>query len=94
MEKTLTKTLAVVVLILLALVSGLFIADRAADPASHQEVMASIDQKTNTVLKLTAASTAASVGISAIPDDMATPIAEKLADFTEYFLLILCVLYA
>ena len=55
---------------------------------------ASIDEKVDTVMKLTATATLASVGISAIPDDTATPIAEKLTDFTEYFLLILCVLYA
>ena len=32
--------------------------------------------------------------MSAIPGDTATPIAGKLADFSEYFLLILCVLYS
>ena len=47
-----------------------------------------------TVLKLTASSTAASAGITAIPGDAGTPIAEKLADFSEYGILILCVLYA
>ena len=53
-----------------------------------------IDEKTEDVLKLTASASLASFGVSAIPGDTATPIAGKLADFSEYFLLILTVLYA
>ncbi len=93
-EKMLRKLLFCLILVLLALVSSLYLADRAASLESNQRILASIDKKSETVLKLTAASTLASAGISAIPGDTATPIAEKLADFTEYFLLVLCVLYA
>ena len=94
MEKTMKRMLIAALLVLLAVVSALVIADWAASPDTHARDIASIDEKTATVLKLTAASTLASAGISAIPGDTATPIAEKLADFTEYFLLILCVLYS
>ena len=94
MENTLRRILALSLLILLAVVSFVFIADRASAPETHRPTVASIDEKVDTVMKLTATATLASVGISAIPDDTATPIAEKLTDFTEYFLLILCVLYA
>ncbi len=94
MEKTMKKMLIAALLVLLAVVSALVVADWAASPDTHARDIASIDEKTATVLKLTAASTLASAGISAIPGDTATPIAEKLADFTEYFLLILCVLYS
>lgn len=82
------------VLVLALLISALFIAPYVSRPDVHARDLASIDEKIDTVLKLTATSTLASAGISAIPSDTATPIAEKLADFTEYFLLILCVLYA
>ena len=94
MEHTMKKLLIAALLILLAVVSCLFLADKAMAPATHNKTIASIDDKTVTVLKLTATSTVASAAISAIPGDTATPIAEKLADFTEYFLLILCVLYS
>ena len=94
MENTLRRILALSLLILLAVVSFVYIADRASSPETHKPIVASIDEKVDTVMKLTATATLASVGISAIPDDTATPIAEKLTDFTEYFLLILCVLYA
>ena len=93
-ETMLRKTLICLLLVMLAVISCLFVAPRAESADFHHAVVASIDEKSETVLKLTAASTLASAGISAIPGDTATPIAEKLADFTEYFLLILCVLYA
>ncbi len=93
MENTLKKVVLAALLVLAALVSGLLLAERASAPETYAGTIRSIDEKTETVLTLTAASTLASAGISAIPGDTATPIAQKLADFTEYFLLILCVLY-
>lgn len=93
-ENRLRTILLALLLVLTALVSVFFLSDRFSSPEAHERSEASIEEKVGTVLKLTAATTLASAGISAIPGDTATPIAEKLADFTEYFLLILCVLYA
>lgn len=90
----LKKILAAALIVLLAVVSFFPVAQRASSLETHAQTIASIDGKVETVLKLTATSTLASAAISAIPGDTATPISEKLADFTEYFLLILCVLYA
>ena len=94
MEKNLKKTLICVILVFAAVVSLFPVADKMTAPETYGRLTASINEKAETVLKLTATSTLASAGISAIPGDTATPIAEKLADFTEYFLLILSVLYA
>lgn len=94
MERNLQKMVISLALVLAALISCLLLADRAMAQETYQATIASIDDKVETVLKLTATSTVASAGISAIPGDTATPIAEKLSDFTEYFLLILCVLYS
>lgn len=44
-------------------------------------------------MELTAASTAASAAITLLPGDTATPIAEKLADLSTGFLLVLCAIY-
>ena len=93
-ERLLRNILICSLLILAALFSFLFVAGRASSPQTHEATVTSIDEKIGTVLRLTASSTIASAGISAIPGDTATPIAEKLADFSEYFLLILSVLYA
>lgn len=95
MTEAMMKKIAVAVaLLLVAALSFMFLADKASAPATHQHTIEGIDEKTDTVLKLTAASTLVSAGLSAIPGDTATPISEKLADFTEYFLVVLCVLYA
>ena len=93
-EQQLKKLLLAVLLLLLAVFSFLFLADRASAQTTHAGTLAVIDEKTEDVLKLTASASLASFGVSAIPGDTATPIASKLADFSEYFLLILCVLYS
>ena len=74
--------------------SFFFLAGILSSPETYAGIIRSIDDKVETVLKLTASSTTASAGITAIPGDAGTPIAEKLADFSEYGILILCVLYA
>ena len=94
MNKPVTKVVICLALIVIAVVSFFPIAQRYPSPDRYTDYAVSIDEKTETVLKLMAASTVTSAGITAIPGDTATPIAEKLADFSEYFLLILCVLYA
>jgi len=93
-NKTASKIVICLSLLVFALVSFFPAAQRASAPELYTRYVESIDAKTDTVLKLMAAATVTSAGISAIPGDTATPIAEKLADFSEYFLLILCVLYA
>ncbi len=90
----LKKVFICVLLLLAAVISLLYLGDWAMKIETHSHTINSIDDKVDMVMKLTAASTVASAGISAIPGDTATPIAEKLADFTQYFLLIMCVLYA
>ena len=94
MEKNMKKILAAAALVLVAVISFTFVADKAASPTTYAKTIDSIDAKVDTVLKLTASSAMASAGVSAIPGDTATPIAEKLAEFTEYFLVVLCVLYS
>ena len=93
MENTLKKTMFVAFLVLVAILSMFVIAPKVAQSDYTASIIHSIDEKAETVLKLSASSTLASVGVSAIPGDTATPIADKLADLTKYFLLILCVLY-
>lgn len=94
MEKRRKNLLAILALLLIAAVFFFQVAGWLTNPGNYEKTMTSIDSKVDTVLKLTATSTIASAGISALPGDTATPIADKLADFTEYFLLILCVLYS
>ena len=93
-NSSLRVVLIIVVCILIAALSFFFLAEILSSPETYSGIIRSIDDKVETVMKLTASSTAASAGITAIPGDVGTPIAEKLADFSEYGILILCVLYA
>lgn len=93
MNEKIKKAIIIALLVLAALISAFPVANALSSPQANSQVSASIDEKVSTVLKLTSSATLVSAGISAIPGDTATPIAEKLADFSQYFLLILCVLY-
>lgn len=92
--ENLGKLTVVLLLVLAAVISATFLADRFSSPETYEKLSESIDKKITTVGTLTGAATVASVAVSAIPDDTATPIADRLAELTEYFLAVLCVLYA
>ncbi|MBR0445548.1 MAG: hypothetical protein IJK14_09330 [Clostridia bacterium] len=92
--ETMKKTVFTLILVLVAVISLMLISSTASSLETHSANIASLDEKAETVLKLSGTSALVSAGITALPGDAATPIAEKLADFTGYFLVILCVLYA
>jgi len=95
MEQNMSKKIfSSICILLVAVICMCIISPIAADPANHEEAINSLDEKIETVLKLTEISTLASAGVSALPGDMATPIADKLAEFAQDFLLILCVLFS
>ena len=79
--------------LVLALISALVVSRFAASADFHEKTITALDDKKATVLELTAASTAASAAITLLPGDTATPIAEKLADMSTYFLVVLCAIY-
>ncbi len=93
MNPKLATFLKAVVPILVALASIFVIAGYAASPEFHAATIASLDEKTGTVLELTAASTAASAAITLLPGDTATPIADKLAELSSYFLIVISAIY-
>ncbi|MCI7061730.1 MAG: hypothetical protein MR965_05950 [Lachnospiraceae bacterium] len=87
------KMLYIVIPLVLALFS-IFVLTRISTSRSfHARTIASLDDKKSTVMELTAASTAASAALTLLPGDTATPIAEKLADISTYFLIVLCAIY-
>lgn len=94
MSNATTKKIIVALLcIVIAAVSFFFLAEQAASPDLQGKTIAALDEKETTVLRLTAAATAASAAITLIPGDAGTPIAEKLVDLTDYFMIVLCALF-
>jgi hypothetical protein len=87
------KCITAVILLLVAILSITVIGKYASSPENHQKTIASLDEKKQTVMELTAASTVTSALITLLPGDTATPIAEKMADVSGYLLVVLCAIY-
>lgn len=87
------RIICVAAAVILALASIFGVAKLTTDPAFYQKSIAALEEKQETVLELTAASTAASAAITLLPGDTATPIADKLADLSGYFLIVLCAIF-
>lgn len=85
---------SIVALLLLATLLSVFVvAGRVGDPARHRAELDMLAQKKMTVLSLTGSATAAATAIAAVPGDATTPVADKLADLTSYFLIALAAIY-
>ena len=60
---------------------------------SYRSIIDSLDEKRATVFSLITASTAVSAAITLIPGDVGTPIAQQVAQLSEYFIVVLGALY-
>lgn len=83
------KIMGIVLLLLVALLSFNKISVVTSSPETYASMIESLDEKRNTVTGLIATSTATSAAITVLPDDVGTPIAEKIADLSTYFLIVL-----
>ena len=87
------KILFALIPIVIALLSLFVIARFTSSTEFNAKTIQSLDDKKTIVMELAAASTAASAAITLIPGDVGTPIANKLADLSSYFLIVLCAIY-
>lgn len=87
------KILFALIPIVIALLSFFVIARFTSSTEFNAKTIQSLDDKKTTVMELAAASTAASAAITLIPGDVGTPITNKLADLSSYFLIVLCAIY-
>ncbi len=83
----------IAIICILAAVCSFLMTDRLASPEFHTGTIQSLEQKNRTVRELAAASAVASAGITLLPGDTATPIADKLAEFSSYFLIVVSAIY-
>ena len=80
----------VIVCLLAALLSGTVLSPIVSNPETHQEIIQTLDQQKITVTELTVVSATASAAVAAIPGDVTTPIANKIADVSGYLFIIAC----
>lgn len=80
-------------LVVLALLSGFVARPHFADTKTWDSTIEVIDQKKGNVLALTASCVALSAGITALPGDTGTPVAEQFAQLSGNLGIVLAVLY-
>lgn len=99
METTLEKkgtalrVLKILFWIALAALSLTLIRRTLVSADTYRGIIESLDEKRTTVFRLITASTAVSAAITLIPGDVGTPIAQQLAELSEYFIVVLGALY-
>lgn len=83
----------IICLALTIILSCTVVGNKLTDPATYSHTIEVLDHNRTTILGLTAASAAASAAVSALPDDVCSPLAQEISDFTTCFMLILSVIY-
>ena len=86
-----SKTAILVILcILAAILSRTVLSPIVSNPETYKTTIETLDQQKLTVTKLTVVSATASAAVAAIPGDVTTPIANKIADVSGYLFIIAC----
>ena len=99
METTLEKkslilrVLKIVCWAVLAVLSVTLVQRELVSVDTYRSIIDSLDDKRATVFSLITASTAVSAAITLIPGDAGTPIAQQIAELSEYFIVVLGALY-
>lgn len=88
-DKISKRTIITIVLILIAILSIFVIAKVVGSHAFNASMIESLDEKKETVLKVSLSAAAASTALTLIPGDTAMPIANEIAQLTTYFIVIL-----
>lgn len=83
----------IVALIAIGALSFFFVGPRLSSVDTYTSTIEELDQKRQVVLGLVTGSTAASAAMSVLPGDAGTPIAEKLADLSTDFLIVLAAIW-
>ena len=83
----------ILALLLVAVLSFFVVTEQLPKTAFVQASVQSVEESRGTIMKFAAATLSASVAISALPDDFATPLAQSLSDMNIYFVFLLMVLF-
>lgn len=92
-SKQATLMIKILSLCLIAALSFFVVTAKMPAAGFVQDAMKSVESSSDTVMNLSAATLSASLAISALPDDFATPLAQSLSDMNIYFIAILVILF-
>ncbi|MBU3100619.1 MULTISPECIES: hypothetical protein [Clostridium] len=84
------RTMMLITLLAIALFSILVVSKIVTSPSFNAANIKSLDDKKVIVMKLAASAAASSTALSLLPGDVATPIANQIAELSSYFIVVLC----
>ena len=87
------KMLFILIPLIIAITSATVVTREVTSTKFHKNAIESLEDKRTNVLELMAACTATSAAITLIPGDAGTPIADKLADLSTYFIIVISAIY-
>ena len=93
MNNVVKRIIAAAIVLIIGIVSASAMAEHFSSPETYVKTIESLDEKRNNVLAMTASAAAISTGLTMIPGDVATPIANKLADLSSTFMIVLCAVF-
>lgn len=82
-----------VALVIVGIVSFFILAPVASDPTTLSGVRASLDSQQSTVTGLAGTATAIAAGLSVVPGDALTPVADKLIEVSGWFVVIVVTIF-
>jgi len=88
-KKVSKRTIWTVALVVIMLISIFGIAKLVTSPDFNASMIDTLDEKKATVLKVSLSAAATSTALSLLPGDVASPIANEIAELTTYFIIIL-----
>lgn len=89
-EKLTVKTIIIAIIIIaIGVVSFTTMASHYSEPETYTKSIESLEQKEKDVLKMSVITAGISTGLSALPNDTASPLADSFADLTSTLLVIL-----
>lgn len=88
-KKVSKRTIWTVALVVIMLISIFGVAKLVTSPDFNASMIDTLDEKKATVLKVSLSAAATSTALSLLPGDVASPIANEIAELTTYFIIIL-----
>lgn len=93
MENKRFKILVTVLLVICILVSFFPLSDLFSNPQTYDGTIATLDAKSNNVLALATTSAAISAGLTMLPGDTASPLADQIADLSSTMMIVMCAIF-
>lgn len=87
------SVIIIAMLLLFSILSITVLSPTLSSPQFHAKTLQTIDEQKQQAIGLSVAVAGASTALSTLPDDMASPIADELADLSLPLFLIVCFLY-